>query len=458
MTAETNKPLNGPKVITDRAALPMFTLTMPIVMESIFRTLVSSIDTIMLSSYSQESVAAVGLVNQYIFFIQILFNVICIGTSIVLSQYLGAKRTEDAKHVAQASVVMVLTTAVTICAVVFLGTGPLLNSYSLESAVRAFASQYLLIYGGVGSIFIAINLLQGTILRSYGYTRDAMFIAIAANLINVLGNALSLYGWFGLPVLGVPGVAMSSVVAQFCACLLLAWRIRKHPDVQIPLKGLLKVPKNIYRTILSIGVPTAGENLSYNVSQIAIMAMVTTLGTYAMSAMVYVQTIVRFVYVVAMSIGSAVQIKTGYFVGAKRPDEAYRRLYRYQLIGTAVSVAMILLMNLLKMPLLGMFTHDPAIIALASTLLFFSIYIEFGRSLNLVTIPGLKGAGDVAFPVLYGIFSNWCIMVAGSYIFGIKLGLGLVGIWLSIGTDEMTRGIVMLFRWKSKHWQTKAIQ
>jgi putative MATE family efflux protein len=305
---------------------------------------------------------------------------------------------------------------------------------------------------------MAINLLQGTILRSYGYTRDAMYISIAANLINVLGNSLSLYGWFGLPVLGVPGVAISSVFAQFCACLMLAWRIKKHPDVQTPLKGLLKVPRDIYRTILSIGVPTAGENLSYNVSQIVIMAMVTTLGTYAMSAMVYVQTLVRFVYVVSMSIGSAVQIKTGYFVGARRPEEAYRRLYRYQIIGTAVSVGMILIMNLLKVPLLGMFTHDTAIITLASTLLLFSIYIEFGRSLNLVTIPGLKGAGDVAFPVLYGIFSNWCIMVAGSYIFGIKLGLGLVGIWLSIGTDETTRGIVMLLRWKSKHWQTKAIQ
>ncbi len=457
MTTATNPLKPGASIIKDRAALPMFALTLPIILESLFRILVSSIDTIMLSSYSQESVAGAGMVGQYIFFLQILFNVICVGASIVLSQYLGAKRAEDARHVAQASAVMVIAVGVAICAGVCFGAAPLLSLYKIEPAVRTYAWQYFVIYGGVGSLFIAFNMLQGTILRAYGYTKDAMYISIAANLINVIGNALSLYGWFGLPVTGVVGVAVSSVVAQFAACLLLAWRIRKHPDVEFGLKGWKNIPRDIYRKILSIGIPTAGENMSYNVAQIVIMAMVSTFGTFAMSAMVYNQTIVRFVYVVAMSIGNAVQIKTGYFVGAGKPDEAYRRLYRYQAIGTVISVAMIALINVAKFPIIGLFTHNQGITEILSTLLFCSIFVEFGRSLNLVTIPGLKGAGDVKFPVFYGIFSMWCIMVAGAWVFGIALGFGLPAILLAIGADETNRGIVMLFRWKSKRWQTKKI-
>lgn len=457
MTAETNVLTKGPKVILNRAALPMFALTLPIVFEQIFRVLISSIDTIMLSTYSQQSVAAVGMVSQYIFFIQILFNVICIGTSIVLSQYLGANRSEDVKHVAQGSAVMTLVVAVVIAIGVVFGAKPLLSLYDIEPAVKTFAWQFMTIYGGAGAIFMAFSMLQGTILRAYGYTRDAMYIAIAVNVINVIGNSFALFGWFGLPVMGVVGVAISSTIAQCAGCFLLAWRIRLHPDIKFPLRGWKKVPRTIYRTILSVGVPTAGENCSYNVAQIIIMAMVSTLGTGAMSAMVYTQTIVRFVYVVAMSIGNAVQIKTGYFVGAKQPEAAYKRLYRYQIVGTAVSVGMILVINLFKTPLIGLFTRDVEIATLTSTLLFFSIYIETGRSLNLVTIPGLKGAGDVKFPVLYGIFSMWCIMVAGSYFLGLRAGWGLIGIWLSIGTDETLRGVVMLFRWKSKRWMTKAI-
>ena len=457
MTKETNTLANKSKIITNRAALPMIALTLPIVCEQLLRVLISSVDTIMLSSYSQESVAGVGMMTQYVFFTQILFNVICIGTSIVIAQYLGAKRSEDAKHVAQGSAIMTLVIALSLGLAVILGTKPLLSVYELDPGVRKAAETFFIIFGGGGAVFMAFNMLQGTILRAYGYTKDAMYVAIATNVINVIGNSFALYGWFGLPVTGVAGVATSSAFSQVAACFLLAWRIRLHPDVQFPLRGWKKVPRNIYRTILSVGVPTAGENMSYNVAQIVIMAMVSTLGTLAMSAMVYTQTIARFVFIVALSIGNAVQIKTGYFVGAKQPEDAYRRLYRYQIIGTAISVSMILIINIFKTSIITLFTHQAEIATLTSTLLMFSIYIETGRSLNLVTIPGLKGAGDVKFPVLYGIFSMWCIMVAGSWFLGFQVGLGLIGIWIAIGTDETLRGIVMLFRWKSKRWMQKAI-
>ena len=86
-----------------------------------------------------------------------------------------------------------------------------------------------------------------------------------------------------------------------------------------------------------------------------------------------------------------------------------------------------------------------------------SIYLEFGRSLNLIFIGALKGSGDIKFPVFYGMFSNWVIMVLGSYLLGLKLGLGVAGFWLGIGTDETTRGIVMLLRWKSKRWMNKSL-
>jgi Na+-driven multidrug efflux pump len=118
---------------------------------------------------------------------------------------------------------------------------------------------------------------------------------------------------------------------------------------------------------------------------------------------------------------------------------------------------MIVIVNLVKNPVVHIFTDIPEVHSLVCTLLLFSAYIEFGRSLNLIYVGALKGAGDVRFPVLYGIFSNWSLMVLGSYILGIKCGLGLVGFWLGIGTDETTRGIVMLFRWKSKRWQKHAL-
>lgn len=438
----------------NRGALPMLKLTLPIAMEQFFRILVSSVDTMMLSSYSNDAVAAVGLVSQYSFFLTILFSVIGTGCSIVLAQYLGAEKSEDdLNHIAQAGAIMVFFMSIFMTALVIFGTGWLLDRYTLEPIVRHYAWQYFVIYGGICCFFNAFSLLQGAILRSYGYTSEAMITSIVANLTNVLGNALSLYGWFGLPVLGVPGVAGASGFAMLVSCILFNVFIRRRKDVVFHRHGITKVPREAFRLVLKVGVPTAGESLSYNVSQITVMAMISTLGTYAMSAQVYTMTVLRFVFVAAIAIGQATQIKTGYFVGAHQNEIVYKKVFKYQLVATACSMVMITIVNLIKSPVVHIFTDIPEVHGLVCTLLLYSAYIEFGRSLNLIYIGALKGSGDVRFPVLYGIASNWAVQVLLSYILGIKCGLGLVGFWLGIGTDETTRGLVMLWRWKSRRWE-----
>ncbi|MCX7655247.1 MAG: MATE family efflux transporter [Treponemataceae bacterium] len=441
----------------DRASLSLFALTIPIVLENLFRIFISSIDIFMLSGYSQEAVAGVGIVNQYIFFIQLLFNIVCIGTSIVLAQYLGAKRHTESVQVIEGSIILVLAGALGLLFLILVGAQPLLSLYKTDSIVRSYAITYLKIFGGFGSIFVALNMLQGTVLRAYGHTRDTMIVTFVANGINVIGNAISLYGPFGLPVFGVLGVAVSSVISQIAACGILALRIRKYPEVQFRFSHWKAIPPSIFKTIVRIGLPSAGESLSYNVAQIVIMALVATFGTASVSSVVYAQTIVRFVFILPMSIGTGVQIKVGYLVGAGQFNEAYHRLYRYQAIGTFLALGIITVLQAIKVPIIMLFTHDPVIMATTSTLLLYSYYIEFGRSINLITISALKGAGDVRFPVGYGIFSMWCIMVLGAYLFGYKAGYGLIAIWLAIGTDETLRGFVMLGRWKSKRWVEKRL-
>lgn len=444
-----------PAAFVNRAALPMFRLTLPIIGETFFRTLVASADTLMLSSYKDSAVAAVGMMGQYIFFTQLLFNIICTGASIVLAQYIGAGKTEKAERVTKASTAMALYIGAAVTLFGILATKPLLAVYSIEDDVRTFATEYFIIFGGIGALATAFNMLQGSVLRAYGYTKDALIGTVIANVINLAGNALAIYviknGF------EVTGTAWASVASQLVSCFIYAHMIRTHAEVKMPLKGLFKFDKESYLTVLRIGIPTAGESISYNVAQIVIMAMVSTLGTASMSALVYAQTIVRYVYVLASSIGVAVQIKTGYFVGSGKADTAYRKVYKYQFIGSACSLGVILFINLFSTELISLFTHDPDIISRLKVLLRISIYYEFGRSMNLITISALKGSGDVKFPVFYGICSMWGIMVAGSWLFGMKLGYGLTAVWWSIGSDEFSRGVVMILRWHSKRWMSKAI-
>lgn len=450
-----NSKIQSKSLIKNRAALSMFSLTLPIIGETFFRTLVSSLDTVMLSTYNDSSVAAVGMMGQYIFFTQLLFTIVCTGVSIVLAQYIGAEKNDKAKKIVTTGTALSLCVGVLVTLFGVFLTKPILSCYSLDEDVRTFATQYFIIFGGLGALATSFNMLQGSILKAYGHTKDALIGSIVANLINVGGNAIVIYALNNEYT--VAGVACSSVLSQIISCIIYAIFIRQRPEIKISFKGLFHFDKQSYRTILKIGLPTAGESISYNVAQITIMAMVSTLGTASMSALVYAQTIVRFVYILANSIGQAVQIKTGYYVGSNQSDVAYKKVYKYQIIGTCCSAGVIILINIFSNSIASLFTKNSEIISLLQTLLLFSIYYEIGRSMNLITISALKGSGDVSFPVFYGIFSMWGIMALGSYIFGIKLGFGLLAIWLSIATDEFSRGVVMVLRWKSKKWMCKEV-
>ena len=444
----------------NRGSMTMMQLALPLVAENFFRTLVSSVDTFMLSTYSGSAVAGVGLVSQWVFFIQVLFNVICIGSGIVLAQYIGAKKSdEELNYVAKSGFYMAIVSAIIFMIVILFVTRPLLGCYTLEDDVRAAAYSYFMIYGGIGIPVTAISMFETRILQTYSYTKQTLFITIIVNILNVIGNAVAIFGvpFLGIPVTGAAGVAGASVFSTFVGAVIMWFMIKKRKDIQFKLIKSPKVPQQVYKLILSIGVPTAGENLAYNMAQITIMAMITSMGTFAMQSQVYTQTILRFVFAIASATGAAVQIKVGYYVGAGEKEVAYRNVFKYSLVATGCSMLMILIVNIIKAPIIGLFTTEPAVVELTGKLLIYSVLVEFGRSFNVVYVGALKGAGDVKFPVFYGIISMWGIMVLMSWLLGIHFGVGVIGCWLGIGTDETTRGIVMIFRWKSKRWQKKSL-
>jgi Na+-driven multidrug efflux pump len=208
---------------------------------------------------------------------------------------------------------------------------------------------------------------------------------------------------------------------------------------------------------LRIGLPTAGENISYNLSQIVISRFIAGLGTSALATYSLVLTLSRYVFISGVSIGSGTQVKVGYLVGADRAHDAYRRVYKYFFVGLSISAVMVVLLNLFKDPILHLFTSNPEIIALASSVFLVSLVLEPCRNFNTIFIPGLKGAGDIRFPVFLGMTLTWILGVGGAYLLGLVMGWGLVGIWIAMTADEGLRGIVMMLRWRSGRWKSKGL-
>lgn len=425
-------------------------LTWPIFIEVLLRTALSTTDVFMLSGYSDLAVSAVGVVSQISFFLIVVSMMVSSGTGILIAQYNGASRNQEAANVGVASIVLAIFVGLGLSLALLIGSSSFIALFGLEKQVAQFGYNYLIISGSF-TFNVTIGIVLTTILRSHGYSRSPMVINFIAGIINIAGNYIALYQPFGLPVYGVKGVAIATVISQVASTLMLYYMIR-FEGIDLPYQQWKKIPKTIYHKIIKIGAMNAGEILSYNMAQMAITFFVVQMGTSSLAAYTYAQNITRLSFAFTLALGQATQIQTSYFIGKQWVDDIYIRVQKYFVVGLLVSTTVILLIFAFRYPIIDIFTQDSDIIPLIAMLIAGSIFIESGRVFNLIFISALKGAGDIKFPVQMGILSMWGIAVLCAYLLGLQWEYGVIGAWLAIGLDEWFRGIIMFKRWRSKVW------
>ncbi|MED1576242.1 MATE family efflux transporter [Bacillus safensis] len=429
----------------------LFALTWPIFIEISLYMLMGSADTLMLSQYSDNSVAAVGVSNQLLNLLIVMFSFITTGTTIVIAQLLGADRKQEATQVAYVSLGTNFLISFVISLLMFMLAVPILHMMGLSSELMPDAAVFLQIVGLL-SFIQALIMTYSAILKSYGYTRDTMYVTIGMNLLNVAGNYLVIFGPFGFPVLGVMGVAFSTSLARLIGLMAMILIVRRRIGLRFSLKSMFHIQRTHLKKLLKIGIPSAGEQLSYNGSQMIITLFITFMGTQALAAKVYTQNLMMFIMLFGAAISQGTQILIGRHIGAKEFDAAYRRCMKSLYWAIAISLLSSTALSLSSTHLLTFFTNNHEIIQIAATLLLLTIILEPGRSFNMVIINSLRAAGDAKFPVYMAMISMWGIGLPIAYLLGIQLEMGLIGVWISFIVDEWVRGIFMYRRWRSRVW------
>lgn len=437
--------------------LSLFAITWPIFIETSLHLLMGNADTIMLSQYSDDAVAAVGISNQILSVIVVMFGFVATGTSVLVAQNLGANSLKEASRIAVVSIVTNILFGLIIGLTLIFFASKIIIMMGVSHTLIADATLYLQIVGGC-ICFQSGLMTMGAILRSYRFTRDAMYVTVGMNLINIVGNALFIFGLFGFPVLGITGVAISTICCRLIGIVVMFFILFKKVKPSLPFSYVLKkIPHVELRKILKIGVPSAGEHLSFNGSQLVITSFIVLLGTEAITTKVYAQNIGMFVLLFSLAIGQGTQIMIGHQVGAKKFDEAYRRCINSLIIAIIVSAIIGIILYLFSYQIFRLFTNNHDIIVTGSILLLLTAFVEPGRAFNAVVISSLRAAGDVNFPVFIGILSMWGVSVPLAYILGIHFELGLIGIWIAFIVDEWLRGLLMLWRWRQGKWRQMAL-
>lgn len=436
--------------------LALFALTWPLFIESFLQMAMRTADTFMVSQVSDAAVAAVGVSTQLILFSFLLLQVVSAGSAVCISQYLGAGETATVRRLAAGAITLNTAFGLLISVAIIAFHRPLLGLFGLEQELFEQARTYLCIVGGA-LVVQAVNLTISAITQVHGYTRFTMLVSLGMNLLNLIGSYLFVFGPWGIPKLGVAGVALSAAVSQ-CLGLIVYFAIL-HRVVRLNLgwKEFVTSKLEDMKKILSIGIPTGGNQLSYSVSQIVTTYFITSLGAEMLSTRIYTQNLMYFIMILAISLGRGTQIIVGRLVGAGEKEEAYRQLNRSLAISLLLSLAGVALIVLFRKPLLGLFTDDPDIIALGAFLLTLGFILEPGRCFNILIGESLRAAGDARFIVYTGAAVIWGLCIPLVYLFGIHWGFGLVGIWAVFIIDEWTRGVILWFRWRSRAWEQKAL-
>lgn len=423
----------------------------PIFVETLLVMMLGAVDTFMLSRYSDNSVAAVGVVNQIMNLIFLLFEVISLGTSILCSQYIGAKRQDKVVQVVGISLIFNLLSGIIVSAGLYLSADRLLLMMGLRPDLMSYGLPYMKIVGGF-AFLQAISLSLSAALRSADKAKYPMYVSMIVNVLNIFGNYVLIFGKFGMPALGVEGAAISTSLCRFVSVVILLVVLFKKHIPSFPKELFTPFPWIELKNLLKIGIPSAGEHMSYSLSQVVITYFINMIGNQALATRSYVVNIVMFTYIFALSMAQGGAILIGHLVGMNKIRAAYSIGKRIMRLGAAVSVSLSLLTALFGRHLLGMLTSDPWIISTGASILWIEVILENGRALNFFGVNSLRSAGDIYFPVIVGIIVMWGIQVVGSYIFGISLGWGLIAMWVIFALDENIRGFIFVRRWNSFRW------
>ncbi|MCQ4833672.1 MATE family efflux transporter [[Clostridium] symbiosum] len=427
-------------------------MSLPIFVELLLQLLVGNIDQMMVSRVSQQSVASIVNANQIMNLVIIVLSMASTAATVILSQYLGAEDKANSSRTCMVSILMITVVSLLSTLLVFAGYKPLYKALRVPEEIFDEASLYLLIVGACITVQ-GLYLIFSAIIRAFAMMKEVMIVSIVMNVMNIIGNAILINGWFGMPRLGAVGAAISTDISKLVGLGLMILLFVKRTNVKLGLRFLKPFPVQIMKKLCLLAVPSGVESFSYNMSQMCILGIVNSFGTMVTVTKGYCSIFANLAYVYAMAIASATQIVLGYLIGAKKIDLIQKRVNATQKVALAACVGLAVLLFLGSNYIFLIFTDDPEIIALGRRILFIEIFLEIGRAVNIVMTKCLIAVGDAVTPTVVGVSFQWGVAFVGAWVFGIIFGWGLEGVWVAMAIDECLRGLIFAVHFKKERWK-----
>ena len=442
-----------PESESGRATPTLWAVAWPLLMSLTLTMSLHFVDAFFLAQISDQAAAAAGALFPVLGATVVVFVAVGQAGASVAGQLIGARRHDEVPTVYLALVLFNFALGLVASALFWLLHRKLPSLLGLHGAIHEQAATYLRIIGGF-QFLKAVQVGYGNVLNSRGMTKWVMGEAALTNVVNVVLNIAFLHGALGLPKLGVAGVAWATVISLGVGLLFTMMVVHGGLRVRFPWPPNRALFSNRLKRVLEIGLPSALEPISYQGAQTLLNALIASWGAAALAARTYVFNFVLVSSILwSVAFGIATQVIVARRVGAEDFEGARREMRRSLRFGILGNLSIAALLAIFHRPLLATLTSDPNILALASPLFVLGLLVEPARAVNIVAGGALRSSGDSRYVAIVGSSMMWCIGIPVCFLFGEWLGWGLTGIWLGLGIDELTRGIVNYRRWQTGRWQ-----
>lgn len=405
------------------------------------------VDTLFVGPLGPAAIAAVG-VSSGVFTALAIFGMgLMLGLDTLVSHAAGARRMDEALDWLRHGLTLALLVAPGVMVAAWIAVATL-GAWHLNPDIAALVRPYLLVVS-LSGIPLLLYAACRRYLQGMHAVAPVMAALLSANVVNAAGNAVLVYGRFGIPALGVTGSAWATTLARvyMAAFLWLAIR-REHrrrglADAHV---GLGRRPERL-RRLLALGLPAAGQITL----EVGVFTLATTfaarLDTVQAAAHQLALNIASVIFMVPLGLASSGAVRVGHALGAGHIDRARRAGWTAIGVGLVVMSALGLLLFLVPAQLLRPFTTDSAVLALGVRLLAVAAAFQLFDGTQAIATGILRGIGDTRTPMVVNVVGHWMLGLPVGYVLCFRAGWGVLGLWIGFLAGLSSVAVVLLATW-----------
>ncbi len=437
-------------------------LAWPIIIQSLLQVSIGTIDIKMVGSLGVDAIAAVGTGRNIIMLIMVLVMAISTGTIAMISRFTGMNDHKSVSKSAGQSFFLSIVASAFMIPLGLLTNEWILSLLGVNDNVLILAKEYMAIFF-ISIPFFLLNFMAKSIFQGSGDTKTPLFIDIIMNGLNVIGNFVFIFGLWIFPEMGVAGAAMGTLVARLIGAIL-GWGalMSGRFNVKVYLIDMIKPKWDIGKQILKIGLPTALQGLSRNISSFLLFAILarTLQADSAVPAFVIGTNLNQYALMPGLAIGTAAATLSGMNIGADKLKRANETAKVCAILGAVLMGVLAIVLAVFSTPFIKFFLDEtnPELLKIGKT---FLIIVGLSEPLHAITISlsrTMQGAGYTKYPFLVTFVSWLLIRVSLSYLLAIVFDLGSTGVWIGISISTMISGILSIIVFRRGKWKYVEIE